>query len=99
MYGNVIPMRDVYVGNTEPTNIAVRHDVDDNEDSLATAVEMAAWEKDRGYRTTYFLLHSASYWTSEISMVAKYLNALGHEVGIHCNAIAQEIRTGVPATS
>ena len=89
-----IPMRDVYLGDHDPLTIAVRHDVDDNEDSLATACEMAAWEKDRGYRTTYFFLHSASYWKSSFGMVARYFSDLGHEVGIHCNALAEQIRTG-----
>ncbi|HSE44356.1 MAG TPA: hypothetical protein VLA89_03400 [Gemmatimonadales bacterium] len=92
----VIPMRDVHEGKTGAEYIAVRHDVDDNQGSFSAAIDMAAWEAERGYRTTYFLLHSASYWEDhpwfwkEVRIIAN----LGHEIGIHANGIATAIRQG-----
>lgn len=89
----VVPMREIAAGNRRHDVIGVRHDVDDNKDSFWTALNMARWEHARGYRTTYFLLHSASYWGTQMwrDGVAEILE-LGHEVGIHVNALAEAIR-------
>jgi hypothetical protein len=92
----VIPMRDVFSGEHNADVIAVRHDVDDNEGSFLAAVKMARWEAARGYRSTYFLLHSASYWgTRAWKAGAHEMFELGHEVGIHVNALAHAIRHGL----
>lgn len=91
----VIPMKAVYFGRHKPDVIAVRHDVDDNEGSWQTALKMARWEHDGGYLSTYFLLHSASYWGRPgFWEGVQEIASLGHEVGIHNNAIATAIRTG-----
>jgi hypothetical protein len=84
-------MRDIAHGNNDPRVIGLRHDVDDNRMSLHTALQMAEWEKERGYRSTYFLLHDSSYWP-EAPAAALELVDMGHEVGLHNNALAQGIR-------
>lgn len=87
----VVPMRDIWAGNTDPTVIGLRHDVDDNAGSLDTAVAMGEWEACHGYRSTYYLLHGSHYW-DRAPQAARELVAMGHEVGIHNNAIAEAIR-------
>lgn len=93
----VVPMREIAEGNDDPLVIGLRHDVDDNGDSFGTALKLAEWEAGRGYRSTYYLLHSAQYWNPGgrqfVSTIQRMLT-LGHEVGIHVNALAQAIRTG-----
>lgn len=96
----VVPMREIAAGNRDFDVIGVRHDVDDNNNALDTALKMAQWESERGYRSTYFLLHSASYWELDtIRKAAWTIETLGHEVGIHVNALAEAIRgKGDPST-
>jgi hypothetical protein len=88
----VIPMRDVWKGDTSPKAIAVRHDVDDNAGAFDTALEMARWEFAHGYSSTYYLLHSAGYWNADNLVRALEFQELGHEVGIHVNALAHALR-------
>jgi hypothetical protein len=87
----VVPMRDVFKGDTGPNVIGLRHDVDDNDGSFGTALRLAQWEFERGYSSTYFLLHGAYYW-DEMLVHAPIFEELGHEVGIHVNAIAEGLR-------
>lgn len=89
----VVPMHDVARGDTGPNVIGMRHDVDDNHGSLETALAMARWEFSRGYSSTYYLLHGSYYW-DEVLDAARQLEELGHEVGIHVNALAEALRTG-----
>ena len=91
----VVPMRDVFKGDTDAKVIGLRHDVDDNAGSFKTALRMAEWEFEHGYSSTYFLLHSAYYWDEALNM-AGWFEELGHEVGIHVNAIAESLRTKKP---
>src|SRR4029450_13640484 len=49
----VVPMRDIYKGDTDPLAIGLRHDVDDNIGSFNTAIQMARWEWEHGYSSTY----------------------------------------------
>jgi hypothetical protein len=95
----VIAMEDVYDGHRDPNSIGLRHDVDgishNTQDALETAVNMAGWEAERGYRASYYLLHTAPYWNTPgfreaVDTIAGY----GHEIGIHNNAIAEALRTG-----
>lgn len=67
--------------------VAMRHDVDHD---LDYALEMAYWERERGFRATYFLLPSAPYW-NDPHLVAKALQLqdYGHEVGLHVNILAE----------
>lgn len=89
----VVPMRDIWAGNTDPAVIGLRHDVDDNVGSLDTAVRIAGWEHARGYRSTFFMLHTAHYWDSlqgPLERIAGY----GHEIGIHTNAVTVALTVG-----
>jgi hypothetical protein len=74
--------------NTHVSNlIALRHDVDHD---LDIALELSYWEKEYGIRSTYFLLHSADYWSGE-RFVEKCLQIqdFGHEIGLHLNVISE----------
>lgn len=88
---DVVPMREIAAGLRDPSAIGLRHDVDDNHGSLTTALELARWEADRGYASTFFLLHGSHYW-GDVFDAARELVDLGHEVGLHCNSIAEGIR-------
>ena len=92
----VVSMRQVHDGATDDDIVGMRHDVDDNPGSLATAVRMAIWEAERGYRSTFYLLHSASYWQDEVTLrrSLEQIAGHGHEVAIHANAIAEALRYG-----
>lgn len=91
----VVSMREVFLGNRDPQVIAVRHDVDNHAEALATAVELARWEESQGWRSTYFLLHTAEYWTDgRWRRAAETIALLGHEIGLHVDAIAHVLRYG-----
>jgi hypothetical protein len=53
---------------------------------------MAEWEFEHGYSSTYFLLHGSHYWTADNLVRAMQFEELGHEVGIHVNALAEALR-------
>lgn len=92
---SVVSMREVHAGTRADDVIGLRHDVDDNQGSLDTALKIAHWESERGYRSTFFVLHTASYWQREdLAEILTEIEGLGHEVGIHANAIAFALRTG-----
>lgn len=88
----VVPMRDVAKGDTSPRVIGLRHDVDDNAGSLDTAFRLAEWENEHGYSSTYYLLHGSHYWDDEMLVLAAAIEDLGHEIGLHVNAIAEALR-------
>ena len=87
----VVPMRDVFMGDTGERVIGLRHDVDDNHGSFDTALAMAQWEFEHGYSSTYFLLHDSHYWDERVGDAPEF-EELGHEVGIHVNALAEGLR-------
>lgn len=90
----VVAMEDVHDGQREPNVIGLRHDCDAWH-SLATALNMAHWEAERGYRSTYFLLHTSPYWHYDwFPAAVEEIASLGHEIGIHTDALAEAIRTG-----
>ena len=92
----VVPMRDIYKGDIGRRVIAMRHDVDAVStvavDAFETALAMARWEFERGYSSTYYLLHGSHYWNADNLVRALEFEELGHEVGIHVNAIAEGLR-------
>jgi len=88
----VVPMRDVFKGDRGPNVIGLRHDVDDNKGSFGTALKMAEWEFEHGYSSTYFLLHGSHYWGEAMLCQVPLFEELGHEVGIHVNALAEALR-------
>lgn len=89
----VIPMCDVAAGKTDSRTIALRHDVDN---VISPAVAFAEWEHERGYRSTYYILHTAPYWHDEhlLRTSLERIASLGHEIGIHNNAVAAASDTG-----
>ena len=90
----VVAKREVAAGNHDHTVIAMRHDCDAAH-SLSTAVKFAQWEADRGYRATYYMLHTSPYWQSPgFRPALEKIALLGHEIGIHTNALAEALRTG-----
>lgn len=91
----VVSMREVLAGNRDPRVIAVRHDVDNHQHALATAVELARWEAFHGFRSTYFLLHTARYWKDgRWREAAERIALAGHEIGLHVDAIAEALLHG-----
>jgi hypothetical protein len=90
----VVALQEVHAGNDAVSVIGLRHDVDGGH-ALATAVRMAEWEAERGYRSTYFILHTSPYWGAPLFRASlESIAALGHEIGIHANALAESLRTG-----
>lgn len=95
----VVAMEDVHDGHRDPNSIGLRHDVDGThertKEALQTAVKMAGWEEARGYRSTYYFLHTAPYWSAPgFQEAVDKIAECGHEIGIHNNAIAEALRTG-----
>jgi len=88
----VVPMWDVHCGDTGRGVIGLRHDVDDNPLAFETALAFAEWEFERGYSSTYYLLQGAHYWTAEMMELVPRFEELGHEVGLHVNALALGLR-------
>ena len=90
--GAVVTMGEVADGNRDANVIGMRHDVDNH---IEPAVAMALWEEERGYHSTYFILHTAPYWRDKVKLHASLLaiRGLGHEVGFHVNAITEAIQT------
>lgn len=90
--GRVVAMQEIFDGDTDPATIGLRHDIDN---TLEPALQFARWEHKRGHRATYFLLHTAAYWAAgDLEDAVHELASLGHEIGIHNNAIAAHITTG-----
>lgn len=90
----VVALEDVFDGERGSDVIGLRHDCD-SRGSLETATHMAAWEAERGYRSTYYILHSAPYWDQpDFAYDLADIAACGHEIGIHVNALAESLRTG-----
>jgi hypothetical protein len=88
----VVPMRDIWKGDVGRQVLGLRHDVDDNPGSFETALAMAEWEMEHGYSSTYFLLHGSHYWDADHLVRALAFEEMGHEVGIHVNALAEALR-------
>lgn len=90
----VVALQEAHAGNRSPSVIALRHDCDATH-SLATAVKMAEWEADRHYRSTYYILHTSGYWGAPgFREALDRIACLGHEIGIHADALAEALRVG-----
>jgi hypothetical protein len=95
----VVAMEDVHDGHRDPSAIGLRHDVDGmharTSEALGTAVKIAEWEEARGYRATFYLLHTAPYWNSPgFAAAVDRIAECGHEIGIHTDALAESLKTG-----
>jgi hypothetical protein len=90
----VVAMQEVHDGNRDPNTIGLRHDLDAGH-ALATGVRIAEWEAERGYRATFYMLHTSPYWTTtEFPHACDRIASLGHEIGIHADALAESFKTG-----
>lgn len=97
----VVPLREAFARrNDHPERfVAMRHDLDHD---VENAVRMARWEADHGWRATYFVEHTDWYWgrrggrepSAYVLRALDEIAGLGHEIGIHNNAIAEALRTG-----
>ena len=88
----VVPMASVAAGQKWPRVIGLRHDVDNE---IESSVAFAQWEQDRGYRATYFILHTAPYWQDKtlLRKSLEFIVECGHEIGIHNDAVAAAVDT------
>jgi hypothetical protein len=81
----VVPMREFAQGSGD---LALRHDVDSN---LESAFELARREYHRDLRGTYFVLHTAPYWSRpDLVDRLRELQSLGHEIGFHNDLVTLE---------
>jgi hypothetical protein len=90
----VVPMSAVHGGQVWNRVIAMRHDVDN---VIEPAVAFAAWEAERGYRSTYYVLHTAPYWRDK-RLLRESLEMIveqGHDLGIHNNSLSVAVATGM----
>jgi hypothetical protein len=88
----VVAMREIAAGEQDPMVVGLRHDVDNH---LRGVSELANWEREHGWRATYFILHDSPYWNDPtLPYLLDELAGLGHEIGIHVNAIAEALTTG-----
>lgn len=73
--------------------IGLRHDCDN---VITPAVHMADWEYQHGYRSTYYVLHTAPYWREKhlLRGSLEEIAGFGHEIGIHNDAITVALETG-----
>lgn len=91
----VVPMREIHAGNRDRKIVGLRHDVDNHAQALSTAVHLARWEAAQGWHSTYFLLHTARYWKDgRWRAAADEIASLGHEIGLHVDAIAHALLYG-----
>jgi hypothetical protein len=98
----VIPVRDLLERPPEGRStrlVVLRHDTDTDIDN---AVRFAEWEAARGYRASYYVLHTDWYYregfsgppTRYVLRALDRIRELGHEIGLHNNAITVALRTG-----
>lgn len=79
-------------GANDRGSIALRHDVDN---TFAGCVALAEWEAERGYCSTWFVLHDEPYWNlPEFRTGLERIAELGHEIGLHTNAVTVALLTG-----
>lgn len=88
-----ITLREAAAGNHDPRKVAVRHDIDHN---IEHAAKLADWEAAHGFRSTYYVLHTAWYYhdePDETKACALHIQSLGHEVGIHNDTVGATWRS------
>jgi hypothetical protein len=82
--------------------LVIRHDIDND---IETAVKLARWEAEHGIRATYCVLHTAWYYgrfeagrllyrSEDMVEACQEIQALGHEINLHNNAVTVGLRTG-----
>lgn len=97
---SVVPVRELAAmpAAARPQVLAIRHDMDHE---IENSLRFAEWEAERGIRASYYVLHTDWYWGERPDRPTDFLlrrlervAALGHEVGVHNNAIAAAVRRG-----
>jgi peptidoglycan/xylan/chitin deacetylase (PgdA/CDA1 family) len=93
-FERTVPVRDLADNPRSADLIGLRHDVDH---SLDLALELAWIESERGLRATYYILNGHPY-TNTDHFIEKcvQIQELGHEVGLHNDAITQWIHQSTP---
>lgn len=97
----VLPLREI---NRMPVErwprklLALRHDIDNDVDNAVTIAER---EAKLGIRATFFVLHSDWYYFGENGRPTRHvfkalsrISDLGHEIGLHNNALGVALRSG-----
>ena len=80
--------------------VGLRHDMDSD---VENAVRMAEWEHAHGLRSTYFALHTDWYYrhggefTPLLLASLERIASLGHEIGLHNNAMSAARSIGLDA--
>jgi hypothetical protein len=76
--------------------VALRHDVDV---SLESALELGRLEHVRGLRATYYMLHTAPYWTRPglLDALRRLQDEYGHEIGWHNDLVTLQCVHGIDA--
>ena len=98
--GTVLSISD-FLNAPNVSATVMRHDVDHD---IYEALRMAQWEADRGFSSTYCILHTAWYYgelegnrykhSNILKTAVKELNAMGHEINFHNNLIGEAFRSG-----
>lgn len=91
----VVPLREIRASDASgQAVVALRHDVDDR---LESAVEFGRLESQRGLRSTYFVLHTARYWSDPalLSALQRLQDDYGHEIGFHNDLVTLQCLKGV----
>jgi hypothetical protein len=87
-------------GSLSPRTVILRHDIDHD---IENAVRLAELEHAAGFKSTYFVLHSAWYyrWESTDGEIAKLtldalqrIASMGHEIGLHNDTLGVALTTG-----
>lgn len=92
----VVQLRTLQTADRARAVVSLRHDVDL---SLASALELARLEHERGLPATYFVLHTAPYWHHGPELAAalrRLQDAYGHEVGFHNDLLSLRERGADP---
>jgi hypothetical protein len=87
-FSETVTLDEFHRNSLVPGLCALRHDVDHD---LDLALEMAHFERERGFSSTYFILPGTNYWRTDTRLIDKCLQLqdYGHEVGLHVNSLAE----------
>jgi hypothetical protein len=86
--------------NSQNKILGIRHDIDSD---LETALKLARIEHRQGISSTYYVLHTAQYYWSDYLQkrstrclrILREIQELGHEIGLHNDALGVLLETGV----
>lgn len=94
----IVPLRTLADPVGERKIVALRHDMcghRSHPDALGIALEFARMEAANGISATYFPVPCAPYWNqARFGDAIQELVALGHEIGLHCEAVTHWVKEG-----